>query len=243
MSRRPAPHLRSPRGVALVAVLLLSVLMATAALGVSLLLSVQHLSVRNARESAALAYAAAAGIELAARALDGADWQAVLAGSATAPGSDGPPTGLRVVEGGGSIDLGAQTNLQNCGVPTSCGPAALQAVTAERPWGPNNPTWRLFLHGPLPSLAAFRRAAPVYVLVWVADDGRERDDDPGLDGGGIGGEGANVLLIRAVSVGRGGGRRGWEAEVSRICRAGPGAPGCQPGIRVQSWRDLRWSVP
>lgn len=235
-------HPDSNRGIALLAVLLLSVLIATVALGLSLILALQHLAVLNARESAVLAHAATAGIELGAQALDDADWSSVLAGTANAPGSDGDPVGVRTLEGGATIDLAELTNLQNCGTPGVCDDASLRAVTAERPWGANNPTWRLFLYGPLATLATFQRAAPVYVLVWVGDDGRERDGDPARDGGATG-EGAGVLVLRAVAFGRGGGRRGFDAEVSRICRAGHGVTGCQPGIRVQSWRDLRWSVP
>ncbi|HQZ40071.1 MAG TPA: hypothetical protein PLH72_13620 [Vicinamibacterales bacterium] len=238
-----ALHPASRRGMALVAVLLVSVLMGTVGLGLSLMLAIQHLAVRNARESATLAYAAAAGLEIAARALDDADWQAVLAGTETAPDADGPPSGRRWLDGGDTIDLDVQTHLANCGAPAACSAGALQAVTSDRPWGANNPTWRLFLYGPLATLAPFERAPSVYVLVWAADDGREQDDDPDRDGAATGGAGARILLLRAVAVGRGGGRRGFEAEAARICRAGPGGPGCQPGIRVQSWRDLRWSVP
>jgi len=239
----PAPPLRlhSVRGMALVAVLLVSLLIATIALGLSLNGALHQLAVRNAQESAALAYAATAGIELAARALDGADWPSVLGGLTTAPASDGPPAGTRMIEGGLPVDLAVETNLLNCGAPTACDAAALQTVTADRPWGANNPTWRLFLYGPLASLTGARRAPAVYVLVWAADDAREQDGDPELDGGG--GPGANILVLRGVAIGRGGGRRGFEAEAMRICRAGPGVPGCQPGTRVQSWRDLRWSVP
>jgi len=233
----------SDSGIALVVVLLLSALVGSVALGLALILSVNHLVVRNLRESAALGYAARAGVEMAAYALDGADWTDVLSGSVQAAASDGPPSGTRRLDGGESLDLGAETNLLNCGVPDACTTSQLQTVTADRPWGANNPTWRLFLYGPLSSFAVFDRAPLAYLLVWVADDGRERDDDPERDGNGPGEPGANVLLVRAVAIARGSARRGFEAEAVRICRAGPAAPGCQPGIGVQSWRDLRWSVP
>jgi len=233
--------MRSTRGIALVAVLLLSVLVVTVALGLSLILGTNHLAVRNAREATALAHAAAAGIELAAHALADADWQVVLAGAVQAPGVDGPPWGVKRLEDGDTIDAGAQTSLLNCGAASGCLVDQLRAVSPERPWGLNNPTWRLFLYGPLSRFAAFRHAPAAYVLVWVADDGREHDDDPEHDGGDDG-SGGHILRLRSVAIARGQGRRGFEAEAIRVCRASSGTLACQPGIRVQSWRDIRWSV-
>lgn len=230
------------RGVALLAVLVLSALVTTIALGLSLLLSFHHLRLRNARDAVVLTYAARAGVELAAQALDAADWNAVLSGLAQAPGVDGPPGGVRVI-GATRIDLGAETHLANCGAAAGCDAAALGAATRERPWGDDNPTWRLYLYGPLRTLAGFTRAAPVYVLVWVGDDGREVDGNPDADGGGAAASGRDIVVIRAVAIGASGGRRGYEAEALRVCATREAIPVCQPGIRVQSWRDLRWSVP
>ena len=70
--------LSSSRGIALVTVLLVSSLVFTMALGLSLVVSVNQLVVRNHAESAALAAAARAGVELAAHELSAADWNAVL---------------------------------------------------------------------------------------------------------------------------------------------------------------------
>jgi hypothetical protein len=231
------------RGIALVTVLLVSSLVFTMAVGLSLVLAVDHLVVGHHRESAALQFAAAAGVELAASALGDMDWNVALAGGVQAGGSDGTPSGTRIVDGLAAVDLSRETSLLNCGSPLACSDAQLRAVTASRPWGANNPHWRLFLYGPLATLSGSRFASPAYVLVWVADDGRETDGDPEVDGGGAGAAGQGVLRVRAVALGRGLGRRGFEAELVRVCRPAGGEPGCQPGIRVQSWRDLRHALP
>lgn len=231
------------RGIALVTVLLISSLVFTMALGLSLIVSVDHLAARNHRESMALLHAANAGLQMAARAAaEAPDWNLLLSGAQQASGADGPPTGTRPIEVGEELDLAAHTNLLNCGLVAGCGPAELRAVTVERPWGADNPHWRPYLYGPLRSFAAYRFTGPVYVVVWVADDGREADGDPQRDGI-AGGPGHGVLRVRADAFGRGGGRRAVEAELVRVCRPDAASPPCLPGIRVQSWRDVRQAVP
>ena len=235
--------LSSARGIALVTVLLVSSLVFTMALGLSLVVSVNHLVVRNHSESAALAAAARGGVELAAHALADADWNAVLSGSAQASGSDGAPSGSRVLAGARTLDLSVQTHLLNCGSALGCSDGEMQAVTASRPWGANNPRWRPFLYGPLGSLVPLHSSPAIYLLVWVGDDGRETDNAPEADGGAPGEEGRGVLRVHAAAFGRDGGRRAVEAELVRVCRPPDAGPPCLPGIRVQSWRDLRESLP
>lgn len=213
------------------------------ALGLSLVTAVDHLSMRNYRESTALRHAAEAAVELAARALsETPSWDAVLSGIAQADGADGAPSGTRE-EGGIRVDLTVQTNLVNCGQAGGCSAADLQAATADRPFGANNPHWRLFLYGPHRSLASWRHPVPAYILLWIGDDGREVDGDPERDGGGPAGEGGGTVRVRADAFGRSGGRRAVEAELSRVCLREEGLPVCLPGIRVQSWRDLRHAIP
>ena len=119
--------LSSSRGIALVTVLLVSSLVFTMALGLSLVVSVNQLVVRNHAESAALAAAARAGVELAAHELADADWNAVLTGLVQASGSDGAPTGPRVINGARTLDLSVQTNLLNCASPAGCSDGEMQA--------------------------------------------------------------------------------------------------------------------
>jgi hypothetical protein len=233
---RPEPD--SNRGVALITVLLVSSFVFVVGVGLALVMMVGQLAARNHREAAALLAAADGALDLAADALAGVDWQAALGGLAVAPQSDGAPTGVRRVAGS-LIDLSAETNRQNCGRTSACSAAALVAISAERPWGVNNPVWQPFLFGPFARLAEFRFAADIYVLVWVADDGRETDGRPDLDGGSAAGR--NVLRARAMAVGREGGRRVVDAEIVRVCLDGRST--CQPGIRVQSQREVRYALP
>jgi hypothetical protein len=233
--RRPA--LTSDRGIALIAVLLVASLVFVVGVGLALMLTIGQLVARNHREAAALVAAADGALDLVADALVAADWQAVLAG-AVASQSDGAPTGVRHVDGD-VIDLAAETNRQNCGRSSGCTVADRTAITTERPWGANNPYWQLYLFGPLASFGEFRVASGIYLLVWVADDGRETDGRPDVDGGNT--TGRHVLRARAMAVGRDGGRRFVDAELVRVCL--DGRPACEPGIRVQSQREIRYALP
>jgi len=228
----------SSRGIALITVLLVASLVFVVGVGLSLVLTIGHLVARNHRDAAILQAAGHAGIELAARSLADTDWQDVLQGTVVAEGADGAPAGVRMV-GATPIDLAEETHRLNCGRTTSCSPAERAAVTLDRPFGPNNPFWQLYLFGPLSSFAAFRFPASTYLLVWVADDGRETDGRPDLDGGDDAGR--HVLRARAVAVGRDGARSSVDAELVRVCLEG--RPTCEPGIRVQSQRETRHAVP
>ena len=55
--------------------------------------------------------------------------------------------------------------------------------------------------------------------------------------------GRGVLRVRAVAFGPLGSRRAIEAELARVCAGAAGDEVCQPGIRVQSWREVRQLVP
>lgn len=225
-------------GVALIIVLLVASLVFVVGTGLALVLTIGQLVSRNHRDAAMLQAAAHAGIELAADALITADWQAVLGGWVVANGSDGAPDGIRVHEGT-RIDLAAETSWLTCGQPSPCSPAERAVSSMERPWGTNNPAWRLYLFGPLTSFAPFRARVPAYLLVWVGDDGRETDGRPDLDGGN--GTGRHVLRAHALAVGRDGARRAVHAELVRVCL--PARTACEPGIRVQSQRETRHALP
>lgn len=225
-------------GVALIVVLLVASLVTVVGLGLSLVLTIGQLAARNHRDAAVLQAAAHAGIDLAAGALAVDDWQAVLGGWLTAAGADGPPGGVRMVETD-AIDLAAETHLLNCGRRADCSAAERSTNSIERPWGANNPLWRLYLFGPLSSFMPLRSSASTYVMVWVADDAREVDGRPDFDGGAE--PGRHVLRARAVALGRAGARRVVEAELVRVCLEGRSL--CEPGIRVQSQREERHAVP
>jgi hypothetical protein len=228
----------SELGIALITVLLVASLIFVAGMGLTLVLTVGQLVARNHREAAMLQAAAHAGIALAADSLARVDWQAALSGALAAEGADGAPAGMRVVDAT-PLDLTAETHVLNCGRPAPCSAAELSAVSLERPWGANNSVWQLYLFGPLASFAGFRHPPSIYLLVWVADDGRETDGRPDVDGGEPAGR--HVLRARAMAAGREGTRRIVEAELVRICLDGRSA--CEPGIRVQSEREIRHALP
>jgi hypothetical protein len=76
---------------------------------------------------------------------------------------------------GTQLDLNQATDLVNCGHP-SCSSAEMSVRTADRPWGPNNPIWRLYAHGPLATFGSHGAIdSRVYVVVWVSDDPLEND--------------------------------------------------------------------
>lgn len=231
----------SARGIALVLAILVTSFLTAIGLGVALMVMMDRLATGNLRGSVAMLYAADAVIELAARDLSLLDdWNAALNGQARSGFTDGEPSGARVIPGGGTLDLAAATNQLNCGRSGSCSDAQMNATTKERPWGSNNPRWRLYAYGPMGSIAQFARPADCYLLVWVADDPREQDGDA-LSDANLDEPGHGVLRLRAEAYGAAGGRRALEAELVRRCLPEPG--GCRPRSRVQSWQELRQPIP
>ncbi len=232
--------MKHPPGIALTLALLVTSFLSAVGLGLAVVVFMDRLASGSVRTSAGLFHAVEAGIELAAHDLARADWTEVLAGARRSTFADGDPVGVRAIPGGGAINLTAETNALNCGKATTCTAAEMDANSSERPWGANNPRWQLYAYGPLESLAALARPAPCYLAVWVADDTGERDGDPLADGDG---EGRGVLRVRAVAFGPVGGRHALEAELARICATVGDEELCQPGIRVQSWLEVRQLLP
>ena len=230
----------SQRGVALILAMLATSFLSAVGLGLAVMVFMDRLATGNMRGSVALLHAADAGIELAAHDLARTDWNAALAGLARAGFSDGSTTGVRAIPGGGAVNLSAETNEINCSSASTCTAAQMTANTAARPWGVNNPLWRLYAFGPLESITAVAHPAPCYLAVWIADDVREQDGNPLLDGEV---HGRGVLRVRAVAFGPSGSRRAIEAELARVCSGAAAEEMCRPGIRVQSWRELRQLVP
>lgn len=144
------------------------------------------------------------------------DWNVVIAGAASSGFVDGPPSGVRALTDGSTIDLGQELSNANCRKPTGCSAADLTAVTAARPWGLDNPIWRPYAYGPVTSLLEPGAIdSPFYLFVMVADDPAH---DPA------------VLWVRAEALGPHGARRAVESTLSRSNPA---------RLRVLSWRALR----
>jgi len=230
------------RGVALILVVLVVTFLSAIGLGLALIVIVDHLATGNLRGSVAMLYAADAALELAARDLALVeDWNLVLEGASRSSFVDGPAGGSRAIPGGGVVDLTAATNLLNCGKATPCTAAQMDASSKERPWGANNARWQLYAYGPFAGLGQLARPAPCYLTVWVADDRREEDADPHKDAEAQGTPGHGVVRLRVEAYGPMGGRRAIEAELVRHCL--PAGEGCRLRNRVQSWQEVRQTVP
>jgi hypothetical protein len=181
-------------------------------------------------------YAADGAMERAIQDLDGLpNWSGVLDGSVASSFVDGVPSGQRVLPGGGTIDLNALTNTVRCGKSAGCTPSDLDRVTADRPWGVNNPRWQLFACGPFNALLMDDTVrSPTYVLVWAGDDPAEFDGMPLVDGGpnvdGSANAGRDVVVLLAQAYGPSGSRRVVEATVARLDTG---------HVRVLAWRELR----
>jgi|SRR5580765_604562 len=219
--------------IALMATLLMS------ALGAALVLTTSSdaLIAANFRDAQQGVYAADAALERAMSDLaTRADWNAILDGTASSAFVDGPPSGVRALADGSSLDLDHTLNMMNCRKITACSASNLSANTAQRPWGANNPVWRLFAYGPLSSLLPpHTLESAFYVIVMVADDASENDNDPLHDGQGATNPGSGVLALRAEARGPRGIRQVVELTVAR--RGVPGEDAA--GLQVLSWRLRR----
>jgi hypothetical protein len=227
-----SPHSADANGVALLIVIMAMLLIG--ALGSALILATvsETTIASNFQRSSEALYAADAAAERAlAELLSAPGWNAVLTGSSRATFADGTPGGTRTMSDGSTIDLGEVLNLANCNKPAGCSDSDMDAVTAERPWGHDNPRWQLYAYGPLDRLvAAGDENGAFYVVVLVGDDPAENDGNPMVDGGApVTGEpvnsGIGVLAVRAEAFGPDGAYRRVEVTLRR-------------SIRVLSWHAV-----
>jgi hypothetical protein len=193
--------------IALMSLVLLSAFGAS----LSVVMNTELRAATNYTASREAMYAADGALHIAAHELLAAgDWPALLSSGALSAFADGPPGGVRDLGDGSHVDLTLAT----------------QAANSEpRPWGTNNPVWRLFAFGWL--------GADTYVIAWVADDWLENDGDPATDGGGVANPGAGILAIRAEAFGAAGARKVLEATVRRDVEGGA------PVVRILSWQEIR----
>jgi hypothetical protein len=211
-------HGTRERGAALLVALLAAMLLAVLCTGVALTSGTDVMLAANHRDLREAMYAAdAAAMRAAADLAQIDDWNAILQGTRRSPFADGPPAGSRTFAPGATIVLDEIVNQANCGRVTACSESGLQAVTADRPWGANNPHWRAFAYGPASNLAASRPGdRPYYLVVLVADDPSENDGDPGLDGSpGTDNPGAGLIQLRAMAFGRRGLAQTVELTIAR----------------------------
>jgi hypothetical protein len=230
-------HSGTDRGAALLAALVVMAIVSAMGLGLALTTSLEPLAAASFEAGRSARLAAEAGVAIAVHELAGiADWNVVLAGQAWSVALEQGDIEVDLPDGSraGLEDLTARAT---CGRPGACSDSQRTAFTAARPWGPNNPRWTVFGHGRLDRLVPQGAGLPpVVVVVWVADDPADADGDPLADSGiGPDGErrpGGCVVAVRAEAFGP---RFAHRAVVATVARP---APGCGPGARVVSLRDL-----
>jgi hypothetical protein len=215
----------------LVAALMVMVLISAVAAALTLVTSSELMIAANFRNSQEGLYAADAAAEHAlAEVAATADWDLLLNGTIHSSLADGSPSGTRIVNGAG-LDLSAVVSLATCGKTTACSGAEMDAVTADRPWGANNPRWQLYAYGEVKEAVSPAVVdSPYYVVVLVGDDPSETDSNPFDDGGGDDNPGAGVLLLRAQAFGPRRARKTIELAVARIAAG---------RVRLLSWREIR----
>ena len=221
---------RDERGMALVLVLLCSMLFL--ALGGALVTVVSSEATISAtfRDGAvALAAADAAIVRVIADLATMPNLDAALSGVATSTFIDGAAGAPRRLPDGTVIDLRTAANIECCGEAV-CMDAQMDAVTADRPWGMNNPRWQTFGSGWLRDIAPLVADPPhVYVVVWIGDDPLETDGDPLRDEQDVRAPGHQAVLLRAVAYAAHSVRR----KIEVVARRDDGV------VRVTSWRETR----
>lgn len=213
----------SDRGMAL-----LTAVMITAFVG-ALIAALVYVVVTESRVSANHqaaqlgAYAAAAGVErLVAELRPLSTWELVPSTSSVAADfNDG--ISAPVLADGTSLDLARLTTDRQSN------------SNAFYPDGPNRPVWNLYAHASLARIAsAAGTTASPYVIVWVADDPDESDDDPARDSN-------DTILVRAEAFGVHGSWRAIEATIARSSvRDGTVGGGATISkVALIAWREAR----
>lgn len=199
------------RGAAVVIALVITMLLAVLGAGMLTLTTTETMIAASYRHAQEASYGAEAALERAMTDLATlADWSvAVATPNVMSSLNDGAssvrlPDGLIVSLAALSADRQRESD--------SSGPAMYRA---------DNPQWRLFAHAPIEDLLSSPATAPpLYLLVWVADDGNDGDGDPTRDLNGR-------VIVHAEALGSGGARRGVEAVITR---SGNGV------LRVLGWQ-------
>jgi hypothetical protein len=177
-------RLRGENGVALIVALMSMMLLM--ALGMALVMTTTtetRISSNYAQGSEAM-YAADAAVE---RVMDDIltvpAWNDILSGARTSAFIDGPASGTRTLPDGTAINLAEATNMLDCGKTTTCNDTDLDTATEERPWAKNNPRWKLYAYGLMSDMLPTETInSHDYVIVWIADDPSETDNNPLKDG-------------------------------------------------------------
>jgi hypothetical protein len=228
-SKPGAPGLKSDRGIAIIFVMLLMMLLSALGIALAWTTSSERQVSASYAMGAEVFYAADAAFERTLLDLSlTPDWNAVLGGGMS---TFIDASGRRVMPDGSLLNLSQATDVVNCG-RSPCSLAEMQTTTEPRPWGANNPIWRVYAYGPLADLSPSGAIdSNVYVVVWVGDDPLETDGQPMIDGDTTNGPnpGGGLLAVLVHAYGPLNTRRVIEATLRRE----------QSGIRVLSWREVR----
>jgi hypothetical protein len=241
-------------GAALLVALLAVLLMSAIASALLLTTTAEAYIAANFRDHSEAVYAANAIVERAiADLLALPDWAGLVDGSARSAFNDGPPGGTRVVAGR-AVDVSQVVNQANCQKPAACTTAELDAVTASRPWGVNNPRWQPYAYGFLRDLLpAGRVDSPFFTVLLVGDDAAETDNDPVHDGRSVSNPGSGIVVLRGEAFGPRGAHSIVEAVVLNVRTVpAPEPPVTDPDrpadamedvdrspLKVLAWREVR----
>ena len=224
---RPSVPRAGEAGTALLGVLMVTTLLATLSAAAVLVVMTESMASANHGAAQQALYAADAALEQTLSEVQAADWR-TLPGVAVSGRLRGGALTPRAPDGA-VLDL-AQL-------------AAARQAESDAAFGisPDRPVWRLFGHAPLSDLTpAGAVVPPAYLLVWMADDGDERDGEPGRDSN-------DVLFVRVEAFGASHAHRSIEATLA--LQTGPAAESCEAGdgpppanrreVRVLSWKEVR----
>jgi len=226
-------------GAAIILAMMGLLIMSALSLALVLGTSAETAIARNFRGAAASGYGAETILQYGLEQLaEVPDWSLVLSGATRSAFTDGSPGGVRRLADGSTIDLNEVVNLANCGRQTMCSEADMNQITAERPWGMNNPRWQLYAFGAFADLAPSASASRLYLLLLAGDDPSEIDGDPVRDGSGAA-FGAGVILLRAEAFGPAGAHAVIESTVARVDAAELNRIPGTPPVRIRSWRASR----
>ena len=205
------------RGAALIVALMATMLLSALGLALILTTTTETKITGNYTHAQEAMYAADAAIERTVQdVLTVPDWNDMLSGAQRSAFVDGLASGTRTLPNGAVIDLGEATNMINCGKLTTCSATEMNATTEDRPWGLRNPRYQLFAYGPSNNfIETGTLNSPFYVVVWVADDPADSDDDPTKDGNNAANFGSGVILLRAEAWGARGAHRIIEVTLTR----------------------------
>jgi hypothetical protein len=171
-------RVRDERGTALILALMSTMLLTALSMALILVANTETAISGNYKNASEALYSADAGVERSVQdLLMVADWNRILQQTNPYRSSfvDGTLCGGTVnMKGGGSVSLAAAL-------------LALQQETdAANLWGLNNPQWRPYACGHITDLLPTETIdSAYYIVVWVADDPSEIDNNPYSDTNGV----------------------------------------------------------